>query len=65
MLASALQETLGNFANGMMLLIYRPFDVGDLVEVGGVTGKVASGSLVNTTILTFGNKRVIVSNNNV
>ncbi len=64
-LAFALQDTLGNFANGMMLLIYRPFDVGDSVEVGGVTGKVYSVSLVNTTILTFDNKRVIVPNKSV
>ncbi|MGB6222110.1 mechanosensitive ion channel family protein [Haloferula sp.] len=64
-LAFALQDTLGNFANGMMLLIYRPFDVGDAVEVGGVTGSVESVSLVNTTILTFDNQKVIVPNKNV
>lgn len=64
-LAFALQDTLANFANGLMLLIYRPFDVGDAVEVGGVTGAVNSVSLVNTTILTFDNKKVIVPNKNV
>ncbi|MEM1084379.1 MAG: mechanosensitive ion channel family protein [Verrucomicrobiota bacterium] len=64
-LAFALQDTLGNFANGVMLLVYRPFDVGDAVEVGGVTGKVESVSLVNTTILTFDNKKVIVPNKSV
>ena len=52
----ALQDTLGNFAAGLMLLIYRPFDVGDFVEVGGVTGKVDSVSLVTTTIRTPDNK---------
>ncbi|MGW8323836.1 MAG: mechanosensitive ion channel family protein, partial [Thermodesulfobacteriota bacterium] len=35
----ALQDTLGNFASGMMILIYRPYDVGDVVTVGGSTGK--------------------------
>ena len=64
-LAFALQDTLANFANGLMLLIYRPFDVGDAVEVGGVSGSVNSVSLVNTTILTFDNKKVIVPNKNV
>ncbi|WP_293131953.1 mechanosensitive ion channel domain-containing protein, partial [Moritella sp.] len=49
----ALQDTLSNFASGMMLLIYRPFDEGDFVEAGGVSGKVAHMSLVNTTIKTF------------
>ena len=64
-LAFALQDTLGNFANGLMLLIYRPFDVGDAVEIGGVTGAVHEVSLVNTTILTFDNQKVIVPNKNV
>ncbi len=49
----ALQDTLGNFAAGMMILLFRPYDVGDVVEAGGVFGKVSDMSLVNTTILTF------------
>jgi small conductance mechanosensitive channel len=61
----ALQDTLGNFASGMMLLFYRPFDVGDIVDVGGITGKVAHVSLVNTSILTFDNKVVLVPNTKV
>ena len=61
----ALQDTLGNFAAGMMLLIYRPFDVGDIVEVGGVSGQVDNVSLVSTTIRTFDNKVVLVPNKNV
>ena len=61
----ALQDTLGNFAAGIMVLIYRPFDVGDAVEVGGVSGKVDSVSLVSTTIRTFDNKRVLVPNQSV
>ncbi len=64
-LAFALQDTLGNLANGIMLLIYRPFDVGDAVEIGGVTGKVDSVSLVSTTILTFDNRKVLVPNKKV
>lgn len=61
----ALQDTLSNFANGIMLLIYRPFDVGSAVEVGGVLGKVDSVSMVSTTILTFDNQKVLVPNSKV
>ncbi len=61
----ALQDTLSNFASGMMLLIYRPFDVGDFVEAGGVSGKVSHMSLVNTTIKTFDNQIIIVPNKSI
>ncbi|WP_028115366.1 mechanosensitive ion channel domain-containing protein [Ferrimonas senticii] len=61
----ALQDTLSNFAAGMMLLIYRPFDVGDFVFAGGVDGKVDSMSLVNTTIKTFDNQIIIVPNSKI
>ncbi|MEM7144100.1 MAG: mechanosensitive ion channel family protein [Verrucomicrobiota bacterium] len=61
----ALQDTLGNFAAGLMVLIYRPFDVGDVVDVGGVSGKVDKVSLVSTTIRTFDNKVVLVPNKKV
>ncbi|NAW67381.1 mechanosensitive ion channel family protein [Photobacterium halotolerans] len=61
----ALQDTLSNFASGMMLLIYRPFDVGDFVEAGGVSGKVSHMSLVNTTIRTFDNQIIIVPNSKI
>jgi small conductance mechanosensitive channel len=59
----ALQDTLSNFASGMMILIYRPFDVGDFVEGGGVTGRVDRMSLVNTTFKTLDNQVIIVPNN--
>jgi small conductance mechanosensitive channel len=47
----------------MMILMYRPFDVGDVVEAGGVKGRVNKMSLVNTTFLTLDNQRLIVPNN--
>ncbi len=59
----ALQDSLSNFASGMMILMYRPFDVGDVVEAGGVNGRVNQMSLVNTTFLTLDNQRLIVPNN--
>ena len=58
----ALQDTLGNFAAGLMILLYRPFDVGDVVDAGGVTGKVENLSLVSTTMLTPDNQKIIVPN---
>ena len=59
----AMQDSLANFASGMLILLYRPFDVGDVVDAGGVQGKVSSMSLVNTTIMTFDNQTLVVPNN--
>ncbi|MBD1390418.1 mechanosensitive ion channel [Neiella sp. HB171785] len=61
----ALQGTLSNFASGLMILIYRPFDVNDMVKAGGVTGTVEKLSLVNATIKTIDNQRIIVPNNKI
>jgi small conductance mechanosensitive channel len=61
----AMQDTLSNFASGMMILVYRPFDMGDVVEAGGVSGKVKNMSLVSTTILTFDNQTMVVPNNKI
>ncbi len=64
-LAFALKDSLSNFASGLMILFFRPFDIGDLVEIGGVVGKVLSLNLVATTIRTADNKEMIVPNNTV
>ncbi len=61
----ALQETLANFAAGLMILFYRPFDVGDFVGAAGVTGTVHNMSLVSTTILTLDNQTLIVPNGKI
>jgi small conductance mechanosensitive channel len=61
----ALQDTLSNFASGMMILIYRPYDVGDFVEAGGVMGKVKQMNLVSTTVATVDNQRVVVPNSKI
>ena len=61
----ALQDTLSNFAAGMLILIYRPFDVDDVIEAGGVSGLVSEMSLVNTTFLTFDNQTIIVPNGKI
>lgn len=58
----ALQETLGSFASGMMIMVYRPFDVDDYVSVAGVDGTVKELSLVSTTLLTVDNKVLVIPN---
>lgn len=64
-LGFALQETLSNFAAGMMIIVYRPFDVGDVIEAAGVLGKVSAMNLVSTSILTFDNQLLIVPNSKI
>ena len=59
----ALQDTLSNFASGMMILLYRPYDVGDLIDAGGEFGTVTEMSLVSTVILTIDNQKLVVPNN--
>ncbi|MBT8106923.1 MAG: mechanosensitive ion channel [Gammaproteobacteria bacterium] len=61
----ALQDTLGNFASGMMILLYRPYDVGDVIDAGGVSGKVEDMTLVYTIIHTFDNQKMVVPNSKI
>ena len=61
----ALQDTLANFASGIMILLYRPYDVGDLIEVGGAFGKVNDMTLVATTILTLDHQTLVIPNNKI
>lgn len=62
----AAQNTLGNFISGLSLLIYRPFNVGDRLEVnallGKETGTVESITLGYTILKTFDNRRVVIPN---
>ncbi len=64
-IALALQDSLSNFASGIMILFFRPFDVGDLIDAAGVSGKVSTMNLVSTTIRTADNKKMVVPNNKV
>ena len=64
-IAFALQDSLSNFASGMMILFFKPFDVGDVVDAGGVSGTVASMNIASTTIKTFDNKTMVVPNNRI
>ncbi len=64
-LGFAMQDSLSNFAAGMMILFYRPYDVGDLIEVGGVFGNVRHQSMVATEILTLDNQKLVVPNSKI
>jgi len=61
----ALQGTLSNFASGVMLLLFRPFKVGDYVDAGGTAGSVAEIGIFFTTLNTPDNVRVVVPNTSV
>ncbi len=61
-IGSAMNGTLGNFAGGVMMLIFKPFKVGDMVEAQGITGVVTEQGVFNTTVLTADNKTVFVPN---
>ena len=58
----ALQGSLSNFASGVLMIIFKPFKVGDFIEAGTVTGTVIEISIFTTTLSTPDNKKVIVPN---
>lgn len=58
----ALQGTLSHLASGIMLLIFRPFKVGDLVNAGGQLGVIDTIDLFSTTMDTADNRRIIIPN---
>lgn len=61
----ALKDQLSSFAAGVILIVFRPFKKGDLVEVGGTTGIVEEIKIIHTVMITFDNQRVIVPNSNI
>jgi small conductance mechanosensitive channel len=61
----ALQGSLANFAAGVMLIIFKPFKVGDFVELGGKAGTVKEIQIFNTILNSPDNVRVIVPNSQV
>ncbi|RKY17537.1 MAG: mechanosensitive ion channel family protein [Planctomycetota bacterium] len=62
-LGFALQDTLANFASGIMILLYRPFEMGHIITAGDVTGTAEKLTLVSTTLLTPDHQRIIIPNN--
>jgi small conductance mechanosensitive channel len=61
----ALQGTLSNIASGIMLLILRPFRVGDFIKVNDIMGSVEEVELFNTSIDTIDNRRIVVPNSTI
>jgi small conductance mechanosensitive channel len=64
--AFALQGTLSNFASGILIMVFKPFDIGDQVDVGGgIKGKVIGVNIFSTRILTDEGLQNIVPNDNI
>ena len=61
----ALKDSLGNFASGVMLVMFRPFSKGDVVEVAGVAGKVDEVRIFSTILTTADNKQITIPNGQV
>lgn len=64
-LGFALQDTLGNLASGLMIMVLKPFDTGDYIEISGASGMVDSMSVVSTQIRTFDNQIIVVPNSKI
>lgn len=61
----AVQDSLSNLAGGFILLFSKPFNVGDFIDVSGVTGTVKHINILQTKLLTIDNKAIIIPNGQV
>ncbi|CAA6800767.1 MAG: Small-conductance mechanosensitive channel [uncultured Campylobacterales bacterium] len=61
----ALKDSLSNFAAGVMIILLKPFKVGDLIDVAGKTGSVKNISIFNTELCSADNKKVLVPNGSI
>ncbi len=61
----ALQGSLGNVASGVLLVFLKPFRVGDVIDVGGILGRVVEVQIFNTILLTPDNVRIILPNSTI
>ena len=61
----AMQGSLGNFASGVMLMIFKPYTIGDLVRLSGEVGHVEAIKIFNTVIITLDNRTIIIPNGSV
>lgn len=64
-IALALKDSLANFASGVMLILFQPFRVGDVITAGGVTGTVQQIDIVSTILITGDNQKIIVPNKTI
>lgn len=61
----ALQGSLSNFASGVLIVMFRPYKVGDFVEAAGISGSVEELQILTTVLKTVDNKRIIVPNSQI
>jgi small conductance mechanosensitive channel len=61
----ALQGSLSNFASGVLIVLFRPYKVGDFIEGAGIAGSVVDVQILTTILKTGDNKRVIVPNSQI
>lgn len=61
----ALKDSLGNFASGVMIILFKPFKVGDTVTAGGVTGTVKEVGIFSSIFVTVDNQKIIVPNGSI
>ena len=61
----ALQGSLSNFASGVLIVLFRPYKVGDWIEGGGISGAVEDVQILTTVLKTGDNKRVIIPNSQI
>lgn len=61
----SLQGSLSNFASGILIVLFKPFRVGDYVDAGGCSGSISNISLLATTMLTPDNKSIVIPNSAV
>ena len=61
----ALKDSLGNFSSGVMIILFRPFKVGDFIEAGGATGVVEQVRMFATILRTGDNREIILPNSQV
>jgi len=61
----ALQGSLSNFASGFLIILFKPFKVGDYVDAGGVSGIISKISVFTTEINSLDNKKIIVPNSQI
>ena len=58
----ALQGSLGNLAGGLLILFFKPYRVGDVIEVQGYTGRVREIHIFNTIMITYDNQKIVIPN---
>jgi len=58
----ALQGSLGNFAGGVLILFFKPYRLGDIIEAQGYTGRVWDIQIFNTILITYDNQRIVIPN---